>query len=214
MTLAAASERAVPVREGRRTPNEFVRLPAPSVGVASLDDAMLRRRSVRSFSSRPLTRREIGQLCWAAAGLTGPGDLRTAPSAGAIYPLALHVVHASGVFRYRPRGHVLERVATDDRRMSLVHATRGQEAVRQAGASFVITASLGPMHAKYGERAERYVALEAGHVAQNVLLEATALAIGGVPVGAFDDELVRRVVGVSRDDRPLYVIALGHPVAG
>jgi SagB-type dehydrogenase family enzyme len=191
---------------------EILDLPAVSTGAVSLDDALRRRRSVRAFSPQPLSRKQLGQLCWAGQGITEAAlGLRTAPSAGARYPLELYVVLPSGVFHYEPRGHRLKRIDGADARAALARAGHGADPVRLAAADIVITAVVSRTRAKYGDRAERYAHLEAGHAAQNVLLEATALGLAAVPVGAFEDDAVRRVIGASGDEAPLYILAVGLP---
>lgn len=186
-------------------------LPAVAATAAGLDDVLRHRRSVRSFSSRALSVEAVGKLCWAAQGVTDPATgHRTAPSAGALYPLELYVVDASGVRRYDPRDHSLARVSGDDRRGALATAALGQDAVRHAPTLFVLTGVVSRTRAKYGDRAERYVWIEAGHAAQNLLLEATALGLGAVPIGAFSDADVRRAIGASADESPIYVLAVGH----
>jgi SagB-type dehydrogenase family enzyme len=191
---------------------EIMPLPSVTTGAVSLDDALRRRRSVRTFSTRALSPEHIGQLCWAAQGITEPAHgLRATPSAGALYPLELHVVMPSGVFHYEPRGHRLKRADDVDRRAALARAALGQDAVRLAGVDIVITAVVSRTRAKYGARAERYVSIEVGHAAQNVLLEATALGLGAVPIGALDEDAVRRAIGASAEETPLYILAVGHP---
>ncbi|HSN24737.1 MAG TPA: SagB/ThcOx family dehydrogenase, partial [Kofleriaceae bacterium] len=134
-----------------------------------------------------------------------------APSAGALYPLAVHVVDASGTWRYLPGSHALVREAKGDRRADVAAASYGQAAVRTAPVVLVITAELAITARKYGGRAERFATLEAGHVAQNILLEATALGLAAVPVGAFDDEQLRRAFDLGREATPLYLIPIGAP---
>jgi SagB-type dehydrogenase family enzyme len=193
-------------------------LPRPSLdGSMSLEEALARRRSVREFSGTPLTVAELGQLLWAAQGLTSsqaitsPG-YRTAPSAGALYPLEVYVVTAEGLYHYEPQGHQLRALSPEDRRLALYEAALRQEWVRQAPAVFVIAAIYERTAQKYGqERSPRYVHLEAGHAAQNLLLEAVALDLGAVPVGAFYDEKVQEVLGLPADHQPLYLIPVGHP---
>jgi SagB-type dehydrogenase family enzyme len=191
---------------------EFVSFPPVASAATPLDDAIRRRRSVRAFDSRALSQEHLGQLCWAAQGITEPAlGRRAAPSAGALYPLEVYLVLPSGLFHYEPRGHRLRRIDGSDRRAALARAALGQDAVRGAAVDIVITAVVSRTHSKYGSRAERYAQLEAGHAAQNVLLEATALGLGAVPVGAFDDGAVRAVIGASADEAPLYILAVGHP---
>jgi SagB-type dehydrogenase family enzyme len=185
--------------------------PARAPGMA-LDEALSRRRSVREYDVRPLTPAEIGQLLWAAQGITSEQGFRTAPSAGALYPLELYLLTAEGVFRYEPQHHRLALVGSDDARNALYQAALQQEPVRSAPAVFVLAAVYTRTSRKYGEvRSPRYVHMEAGHAAQNLLLEATALGLGAVPIGAFDDRQVQEALGLPADHRPLYLIPTGHP---
>lgn len=188
-------------------------LPSPRLaGPLSLEEALQARRSVRSFTAAALTRDEIGQLLWAAQGVTDADGHRTAPSAGALYPLELDVVTVDGLARYVPGGHGLVRRGTADLRPALRQAALGQSAVGDAPLVIVISGVVERTSTRYGpERAERYVALEAGHAAQNVLLEAVSLGLGAVPVGAFDDAAVRQVLALADGEAPLYLIAIGHP---
>lgn len=184
--------------------------PPRATGAMSLEQALATRRSNRAFASRPVSTGDVGQLCWAAQGITGGASgQRTAPSAGALYPLEIYVVLTRGVFRYEPGGHRLTLVRDGDRRDELARAALDQDVVRQAGVDMVITAVTERTRAKYGARAERYATLEAGHAAQNVLLQAAALGLAAVPVGAFDDAAVRGVVGASAEELPLYVVPIG-----
>lgn len=193
--------------------DQLVALPSGTASGVSLEDALRRRRSIRSFSSRELSREHLGQLCWAAQGITEPrAGLRTAPSAGALYPLEVYVVVPSGVFHYEPREHQLRRIDGADRRAALARSALGQESVRAASADIVMTAAVSRLREKYRDRAERYAHIEAGHAAQNVLLEATALGLGAVPIGAFEDVEVQRTIGAPMDEVPLYILAVGHPV--
>lgn len=187
-------------------------LPEPADrGRMSLEEVLRRRRSVRELAATPLVAREIGQLLWAAQGVTSPEGRRTAPSAGALYPLELYLATAAGVDRYEPAPHRLVRVLTGDRRSGLRAAALGQPAVGEAPAVFVIAAVLARTSGKYGARARRYVNLEAGHAAQNLLLQAVALGLAAVPIGAFDDAAVRRVLELPTGEEPLYLIPVGHP---
>lgn len=214
MALAMGSDEPRSAGASRADGEDLVRLPAVASTSTPLDDALRRRRSMRSFAARALSREQLGQLCWAAQGITEPArGLRTAPSAGGLYPLEVYVVVPGGVFHYEPRGHRLRRIGEADRRGGLARAALGQEYVGAAPLDLVITGATSRLRGKYGERAERYVHVEAGHAAQNVLLEATALGLGAVPVGAFDDEDVRSAVGAPSDEVPLYIVAIGHPAS-
>lgn len=177
----------------------------------SLEEAIARRRSVREFTEESLSREEISQLLWAAQGITDPRGLRSAPSAGALYPLELYVATSEGAYHYLPRGHALQVVGEEDRRPDLWEAGLKQGALQEAPAIFVVTAVYQRTEAKYGERAERYVKLEAGHAAQNILLQAMALRLGAVPIGAFYDDQVQSALALHADHQPLYLIPVGHP---
>lgn len=189
-----------------------VDLPAPSPGTVSLDDALSTRRSIRQLGSAPLSDLELSRLLWSMQGMTPAGN-RTSPSAGATYPIELYVLTADGVFRYLPAGHKLEVASPQDARPALHQEAAGQDAVRDAAAIFVITGVFERTAAKYGERSVRYVHIEVGHVAQNLMLEVTALGLGTVPVGSFDDDAVSRVLGLPADHVPLYLFPVGWPNA-
>jgi len=197
---APSDERAVP-------------LPTPLLqGTISLEEALVGRRSVRAFKSTPLTAAELSQLLWAAQGITHERGFRTAPSAGALYPLELYVVTAEGVFRYDPPRHLLQIISQVDVRPALYAAALEQEPVRRAPAVFVVTAVYERTAQKYGaDRSPRYVHLEAGHASQNLLLEAVVMGLGAVPIGAFEDSRVKQVLGTPADHEPLYLIPVGHP---
>lgn len=189
-------------------------LPPPVAGKMALEDAIRQRRSVRQFEAKALTRQQVAQLCWAAQGITEKDrGLRAAPSAGALYPIELYVVTPDGVGHYRPREHALEPCVEGDRRPAVREAAGDQESIGQAGACFVIAAEIARTAKKYGQRAERYCLLEAGHVAQNLLLQATALGLGGVPIGAFDDDRVAEAIRLPSGQRVLYLVPIGHPRA-
>ena len=192
-----------------------IKLPKPRAeGKVSVEEALLCRRSVRSFSDRALSLEEISQLCWAAQGITKDATgFRTAPSAGATYPLELYVFSADGVFHYDPRAHALEVKGTADRRGELCRASLGQRAVADAPVVFVFTAFYERTARRYGRRAVRYVHMEAGHAAQNVHLQAVALGLGSVPIGAFHDSEVAKLIGLDADESPLYIIPVGGPRA-
>jgi SagB-type dehydrogenase family enzyme len=182
-------------------PSDRKLLPSPRTdGGPSLTAALATRRSIRTFGRRELRDDELGQLLWAAQGVIE--GHRTAPSAGALYPLVIRLVDTRGVWRYVPAQHALVR--------ELATPARGALA-SWAGAPvvFVVSAKVAITARKYGDRAERYATLEAGHAAQNLLLEATALGLAGFPIGAFDDSAVRRAAGLGSDETPLYLIPVG-----
>lgn len=187
--------------------------PVQRKGKVSLEEALARRRSVRQFNRQTLTLAQVGQLMWAAQGITEPvRRFRTAPSAGATYPLEIYVIAPDGHYHYVPSTHRLERLGRDDLRGPLAVVAGNQDCIRDAALNVVITAVFSRTSKKYGERAVRYVHLEAGHAAQNILLQATALGLGGVSVGAFYDDQVQQLLGTPDDHAPLYILALGNPL--
>jgi len=194
------------------SPGGEISLPAPRLdGEMSLEEAIANRRSVREFTEERLSLEEISQLLWAAQGITDPRGLRAAPSAGALYPLELYVAVAEAVYHYLPTGHALQVLWQEDLRREFWQAGLRQGALQEAPAIFVVTGVYQRTEAKYGERAERYVKLEAGHAAQNILLQAVALELGAVPIGAFYDDQVQAALALPLDHQPLYLIPVGHP---
>ena len=188
-------------------------LPSPRFeGELSLEEVMKQRRSVREYSRENLSTDEVGQLLWAVQGITHPRGYRTAPSAGALYPLEIFLVLPAGVYYYDPNVNRLYLHQRGDYRSELHVVTLEQDSILDASAVFVITAVYERIEAKYGaDRGPRYVYIEVGHAAQNLLLQATALDLSGVPVGAFYDEQVKRVLSLPQDHQPLYLIPVGHP---
>lgn len=199
-------------------PPSPIKLPLPSFDSRnSLEAALQHRRSVREFDSHPLALAEISQLLWAAQGFTDPEGRRTAPSAGALYPLELYVVAGkqgeipAGIYRYNPQGHELLWHAPEDRRAKLASAALSQDFITDAPVTIVLTAVYERTALKYKKRAERYVHLEVGHAAQNLHLQAVALGLGTVVVGAFDDAEVKRVLSLPVNEDPLCLMPLGRP---
>jgi SagB-type dehydrogenase family enzyme len=195
-----------------------VKLPAAKLqGTVSIEQTLARRRSVRDYSGKPLTLEELSQLLWAAQGITAAWGARTAPSAGALYPLEVYALAgnvqglAPGVYRYVPKAHELVLIIAGDLRAQLANAALGQDAVRTAAVDLVITAVPTRTTTKYGERGHRYVLMEVGHAAQNVHLQAVALGLGSVPIGAFDDQKVTTLLNLPKAEAPLYIIPVGRP---
>ena len=188
-------------------------LPPPALtGTFSLEEAIVQRRSVRAFDERPLTPQQISQLCWAGQGITDARrGFRASPSAGALYPIELYLVRAEGIDRYLPVNHQLERHLSGDLRPALQRAALDQDAVGEAPVCVVVAAVVKRTARKYGNRAERYCFMEAGHVGQNILLQATALDLAGVPIGAFEDREVAAVLRLPKDQRALYLLPIGRP---
>jgi SagB-type dehydrogenase family enzyme len=211
--LFASNGKEAQTTQAQAEQREQIALPAPArTGAISLEEALSRRQSVREFSAEALSEQQLGQLLWAAQGITHGERLRTAPSAGALYPLEVYVATAKGLFHYEPQGHRIEKLAGRDLRPDLSQAALGQRSVREAAAVFLFAAEYERTARKYGpERTPRYVHLEVGHAAQNLLLQAVALGLGGVPVGAFRDADVSKALSLPTSHEPVYLLAVGHP---
>jgi SagB-type dehydrogenase family enzyme len=179
------------------------------------------RASERAFAASPLDLADAAQLLWASQGVTrGTEAGRTVPSAGARYPLETYLVAGrvnglpAGVYRYRPSSHDLVTGALGDRRGSVAAAALNETWVAVAPAIVAIVAVPERTIGRYGVRGERYVHMEAGHAAQNVYLEAAALGLGTVLVGAFDDREVARALELPRGERPLGLMPVGRKRTG
>ncbi len=201
-------------RPGRS--QETVKLPQPLYdGTVSIEKTLRERRSVRNYKKAPLAVAEVSQLLWAAQGISASGGRRTAPSAGALYPLEVYVVIGNvaglspGIYRYDPYRHELAAVTDGDRRAELCNAALGQSPIKNAAAVLVFSAVYERTTGKYGDRGIRYVHMEAGHAAQNVYLQAVALDIGTVVIGAFDDSAVKKIMHMEERERPLYIMPVG-----
>ena len=208
MTMACPQQPPPGEAEGER-----IELPAPdTTGEMPVEAAIEARRSIRAFTDQPLTAEQIGQLAWAAQGITDEArGLRAPPSAGATYPLEVYLVTAEGVGRYLPQQHALQMTISGDMRGQLAQAALGQGFVATAPLVVAVAGVYERTAGRYGPRAERYVHMEVGHLGQNVHLQAVALGLGSVPVGAFDDDTVAQVLNLPADHAPLYLIPVGHP---
>lgn len=197
-------------------PYLIIKLPEPALkGAISVEEALAGRRSIREYSALALALADVSQLLWAAQGQTADWGGRTAPSAGGIYPLEVYLVVGSvenlspGVYRYIPAGHGIIKIKEGDFREDLSGAALDQEYIKEGAIDIVITAVYGKIIGKYGTRGVRYADMEAGHAAQNICLQGTALNLGLVTVGAFSDDRIREVISLSADEVPLYVIPVG-----
>lgn len=198
--------------------NIIVQLPEPDrKGVLFLETALDQRRSIRDLSAAELSLKQISQLLWAAQGITHTEGLRTAPSAGALYPLELYLLVANvegleaGIYHYQPRSHSLTLIAKGDKRTRLAVAAYGQMWIKDSAAVLLIAAEYERTKMKYGKRGIRYVHIEVGHAAQNVYLQATALGLGTTFVGAFLDSGVAAVMDLDKEHEPLAILPLGKP---
>jgi SagB-type dehydrogenase family enzyme len=195
-----------------------VALPKPRLdGEVAVERALALRRSVREFAPEPLPLSSVSQLLWAAQGITDPRGLRTAPSAGALYPLDVYLVAGAvsglraGVYRYDPRQHRLSLQSEGDRRAGVAEAALDQDWLAEAPAIVVLAAVYERTARKYGQRSARYVHMEVGHAAQNVYLQAAALGLGTTMVGAFRDAELARAVGLMAPAKPVGLLPVGRP---
>jgi len=209
----APEQAASPSAERPPWPHDAVRFlgAGEALGEAELLDAISRRGSVRDLSSDPLTDAELAALLWSAQGVSTPGGARTVPSAGALYPLEMYVVTPDEVLHYVPRTSSVE-VRYDDQAKELVADAVSDTPASRAYALVVITGVPGRITGKYAERGIRYMWMEAGHAAQNMLLAAAALGLGAVTIGAFDDAGMADALGLSEMEEPLYLIPVGRPL--
>lgn len=181
----------------------------------SIEQALFQRRSVRDYTNEPLTTQEIAQILWAAQGITHPDGYRTAPSAGALYPLEIYLVAGhvkelpAGVYRYEPVVNSLERWLAGDIRTDLYNAALQQDCIKDAAAIVVIAAVYERTTQKYGDRGTRYVHMEVGHAAQNIYLQVVSLKLGTVFIGAFYDEPVHQILQLEHNVVPLGLMPIG-----
>lgn len=215
---ALAAVGSVTVLPGVAMPAPGGALAAPdTTGGLPLTQALAQRRSVRLYGPQPVPLAAVSQLLWAAQGTTGAGGRRTAPSAGALYPLELHLVASrvdglpAGMHRYLPATHVLVHSGVQITASDLQRAALGQPAVGAAAAVVVITAFEARTAGKYGARAGRYAAFEAGAASQNLALQAAALGLGTVVIGGFDEAAVTRVLRLQSGEQPLVLMPIGSP---
>jgi len=194
----------------------IIKLPGANLdGPVSVEQTLLRRRSIRNYADTPVSINEVAQLLWAAQGITADRHFRTAPSAGALYPLEIYLVSGNvidlpaGIYKYRPHGHEFILMNAGDHRHDLQRAALNQGAIGRAAADIVICAVFERVTGKYDERGIRYVFMEVGHAAQNIALQATALGLGTVPIGAFDDRRVARVLKAEKNEQVIYIIPVG-----
>jgi SagB-type dehydrogenase family enzyme len=206
--------------DGKEGTTQMVRLPDPQLkGDVSVEEAIRNRRSRRSFTPEALTLEELTQVLWAAQGVTERGGRkRAAPSAGATYPMQLFVAVGAncvrelqpGIYRYLPGDHALEPRTQGDVRQHIAAAALGQDFLAVAPVSILMAADYERTTGRYGSRGVRYVAMEAGHIGQNIYLQAEALRLGTVAVGAFDDKGLAGAFRLPQELQALYLMPVGH----
>ena len=197
-------------------------LPPPNQkGRIPLEETIAQRRSIRDYSQEPLSQSQLSQILWSAQGITGTQKNRRAvPSAGATYPLEIFVACgknsvegiADGIYYYNRDNHSLNLHYKGDVRPELARVALDQEVIYEAPVDIVICALYERTAMRYGGRGERYVHMEVGHAGQNIYLQATALGLATVAIGAFRDEQVREVLRLDKQIKPLYIMPVGKPV--
>ena len=203
--------------------NQPIHLPPPSQkGSVSLEEAIARRRSVRDFALESISQSQLSQILWATQGISDTGEkLRTVPSAGPTYPLEIFVVCGGngieaiegGIYHYNIDSHSLTRHYAGDVRLDLARAALDEESIYEAPVDIVICALYERTVTRYDARGERYVHMEVGHAGQNIYLQATALGLATVAIGAFSDEQVREVLRLDKPYKPLYIMPVGKPAS-
>jgi SagB-type dehydrogenase family enzyme len=213
--------RSPPTSQPEKIVEEITSLPEPNLkGAKSLEEAILERRSTRDYQDKGLNLDQVSQILWAGQGITDESSgFRSAPSAGALYPLDLYLVVGengvkeltAGVYHFIPQGHKLEKISSGDLRTKVMEASLNQVFIAQAPIVLIITGEYERTTKKYGERGKQYVHLEAGHVGQNIYLQVESLGLGTVTVGAFDGEEIIKILNLPQAHKPFYVMPIGYP---
>ena len=198
-------------------PGDEFSLPKPDVNHGMpLNLTLKSRRSHRRFSKKSISLSELSQILWSAQGITNFFGFRTAPSAGAIHPLEIYVVVSNvdqlsaGIYHYKPGSHELVLIAKGDHRKQLSQSANRQSSIKKAAATFIITGDIKRTERKYGQRAKRYVHIEAGSAVQNIYLQTVSLNLGTVFVGTFKDNEVTQVMKLPQDHKPLGLMPIGR----
>ncbi len=188
-----------------------ISLPKPELkGKRSLEECIYERESIRNYKDQVIEIEKISQILWATQGKKG--DKRTVPSAGATYPLEIYVtLRDKGFFNYNVKKHELDLITEEDLSKKLARASLDQHFIAETYMNIIICAEFSRTTWRYGERGIRYVFIEIGHCAQNIHLEAVALGLASVPIGAFEDDQVKEVLKLPKKIEPLYIIPIGYP---
>jgi len=200
-------------RRARMTQLKIIQLIEPELaGTITFEEALSKRRDVRQFNSQSLTRTQIGQLAWSGQGIIDTQrGLRTASSAGSTYPIELLVATGEGVFAYLPSEHSLQQTSGQDIRRLLEVEASIQEAVSGAGCCIVIAGDVRKLASRFGNRARTYMAMEAGHIAQNIQLQAVCLDLGSATAGVSNARDIGKLCGLARTLEPICMVFVGHP---
>lgn len=199
---------------------EVVKLPRPAhQGQMSVEEALKKRRTVRSFAHRGLELNQVSQLLWGTDGVSDPRGYRTAPSAGATYPLEIYLVVGErgvagltpGLYRYAPEAHSLTLIQPGDLRGPVARASLHQTWMAEAPVMVLLAAEYRRCQARYGgERGIRYTHMEAGSASQNLFLQAEALGLAAGIVGAFQDRTLQDLLKLPAQHEPLLVMPVGY----
>ncbi|MCK4501193.1 SagB/ThcOx family dehydrogenase [Candidatus Babeliales bacterium] len=193
-----------------------IKLPIPNkTGNYSLEKALATRRSIRNYKQKLMTLAQLSQLLWSAQGSTGSDNLRSAPSAGALYPLEIYAAVSNisgleiGIYKYNSQKNMLTLIIDDNQQDKIFQAGNQQSALKQPAATLILTGTYARTQKKYGTRSTRYVHMEAGHASQNIYLQATAMNLGTVAIGAFSDTAIKNLMGLPIGEQPLYLMPIG-----
>lgn len=191
-----------------------IELPKPMLkGSMSLEESIFKRKSVRSFSDKEIQIEMVSQLLWAAQGKNF--SKRTAPSAGAIYPLEIYIfLKKQGIYYYNFKKNILNlKIKEDDNQTllkKLAQFSLNQNFIYEAPINMIICVDFPKIIRGYGDRGRRYALIEVGHCAQNIHLEAVALKLGSVPIGAFQDQNIKTLLKLPDNLDPIYIIPIGY----
>ena len=204
-------------QDAARPVDKIIKLSEPRKdSQTSLEQALTKRRSIRKYKNEPVSLLEISQLLWAAQGITDlKNNYRTAPSAGALYPLETYVIASNvanlpaGVYKYNPQKHLIENISFGDKKTQIYESALRQSAIKEAPAIILFSAVYERTTVKYGDRGLRYVFIEAGHAAQNVYLQAVSLDLGTVVIGAFNEDEIKKIMNMPENEYPIYIMPIG-----
>ena len=200
----------------------IIQLPKPDSMGLSVEEALKQRKSIRNFSDKPITLQQLSLILYAAQGITHTKfghKFRSAPSAGALYPIEVYIVAerikdiTPGLYHYLPEKHQLHLKQHGELLSALSDEALSQQAIAESACSIILTAVPSRTTNKYGRRGHRYIHIEAGHISQNIYLQVTSLKLGSVAIGAFRDVLLKEFLGIKKDNEeyPIYIHAVGIP---
>ncbi|MFB0566623.1 MAG: SagB/ThcOx family dehydrogenase [Candidatus Aminicenantaceae bacterium] len=231
LVLSGFADEGISENTVQGSESKIIQLPNPRYeSKTSVEKALSTRRSIRNYAEEPLSTSDISQILWAAQGITKKrerlptkwntkyewqGGLRTAPSAGALYPMEIYLIAGNvkglskAVYKYIPKNHSLKKVIDGDKRTEIYDVALKQGSIKEGAALIVMAGVYERSSFKYGERAQRYVHIEVGLIGENIYLQGITLGIGTVMIGAFKDEELKKVLGLPQDEHPLAIMPLG-----